>query len=741
MVDKITNFDFYTNMEIVPHSIFVPTGKEGVDPDSNCPLLAGRITFHNLTSSQIGLIKDGEATQNIDYTDRSAISQIGIDTRVDLNKIELVPNRNSASAPMEIIAYGDPALIGIIKKNGSLSMGRLILPGDSRSLTTQEIQEARSRQLLALPKNYAVDEKGQVRVPLEDIHYLLRLQNDKDRQYALKHGRRGLIGKQARIPDSNPLPAKACTVSEIKVSTGPYIGIIQRQILDDIHHLGSVLLDPMRSTGIERNGRQIELYNGRNDNVARESVAIPLRFYTDEKAVKRFGGFSLQTRERIHAEGMRPSDTLLSRPEFLSECFTDIGQIPNSTEFAGKIVSTDGATSFGWEKTYGWHKQGITEAARYGKRMHDHDTQQISHMLKHKTSENGRMLITYNLPSASHLEELSGTAGIKTFVFRGMQLQREIFDGKKDPRPERNFYLDATLHTKLMELERQGCEFIWWPRSNRGNEEPRVFYKNFFVTPDAKDRYDVFRKNGTGIAMFGSSIPDIESVMQNEINRLGENLEQLATQYGEIAILEGGGPGVMQMARKMAQEHTFLNVSFGMDFEQVGERPDFSPEALLFFRSDQIEYRQQFFEYLHTLPILNLGGKGTLFELTLSFLKTGLGSSLPIPMYLFDPMKKTDHFYDGILKQIQTITDKSMFTKPLCQPWTHNLMIPCRSADEITDHMRSFMNDPLAFWRECQVDEKHLRTAFTNHLLLCRNLQIQLPQYLQKAMKQLDVTT
>ena len=63
--------------------------------------------------------------------------------------------------------------------------------------------------------------------------------------------------------------------------------------------------------------------------------------------------------------GMRPGDTL-SRPEFLSEYFTDIGQIPNSTEFAGKIVSTDGATSFGWEKTYGWHKQGITEAARYG---------------------------------------------------------------------------------------------------------------------------------------------------------------------------------------------------------------------------------------------------------------------------------------------------------------------------------------------------------------------------------------
>ena len=54
-------------------------------------------------------------------------------------------------------------------------------------------------------------------------------------------------------------------------------------MLDDIHHLGSVLLDPMRSTGIERNGRQIELYNGRNDNVARESVAIPLRFTLTKK--------------------------------------------------------------------------------------------------------------------------------------------------------------------------------------------------------------------------------------------------------------------------------------------------------------------------------------------------------------------------------------------------------------------------------------------------------------------------
>lgn len=110
-------------MEIIPHSIFVPTEKEGVDPDSNRPLLAGRITFHNLTNSQIGLIKDGEITQNIDYTDRSAISQIGIDTRVDVNKIELMPNRNSASAPMEIIAYGDPSLIGIIKKMAACQWG------------------------------------------------------------------------------------------------------------------------------------------------------------------------------------------------------------------------------------------------------------------------------------------------------------------------------------------------------------------------------------------------------------------------------------------------------------------------------------------------------------------------------------------------------------------------------------------------------------------------------------------
>ena len=132
-------------------------------------------------------------------------------------------------------------------------------------------------------------------------------------------------------------------------------------------------------------------------------------------------------------------------------------------------------------------------------------------MLKHKTSENGRMLITYNLPSAS-LEELSGTAGIK-HLYSGHAAAKRIFDGKKDPRPEKFLSRrNAAYKTDGIRTPR-AAEFIWWPRSNRGNEEPRVFYKTF-VTPTQRS-IRCFRKNGTGIAMFGSSIPDIESVMQN----------------------------------------------------------------------------------------------------------------------------------------------------------------------------------------------------------------------------------
>ncbi|MCA9370698.1 MAG: hypothetical protein KC680_01920, partial [Candidatus Peregrinibacteria bacterium] len=542
-------------------------------------------------------------------------------------------------------------------------------------------------------------------------------------------------GVNRSVPPDATLAPQEGLVSVIPISTGPHRAIIQREMEASCRHLGAVLFDENRSTGLRGGrGREVEVVNLGNEVVSRSDLRVSLRFYEGpESATTHFRKKSSETIRRIHEEGTSVVDLVPLKQKHMERWFSDLSSLPSVRKSAATVVCIDGVTHVPWEKHYSWQKDAINSAVSHGSRIEPSDHAVLTKLLE-QTSANGRMLITHNLPSASHLEALFNE-GIRTFIFKGMRTPKCAFEGFPENRPKHNFYMDQGLHLKLMELEHQGADFIWWPKSVDGMETPRQFYKNMFVSPDAKDHYDRFRNNGLGIAMFGASRVEACTYFQDTIHAFGQGLPAVLNDDTAIAIMDGNGPGIMEAARRMASQNNFLRISIGMDFEQVGEKPDFDSEALLFFVGDQIEYRQTFLEYLHSIPIVNVGGDGTDYERVLSKLKVSLANSLPLPMYWVDGRGLGgDHFYAGAYAQTQMmISDSSDELPSVARPWVRNFVHLAKDYDEVLDHMRQTLPCLERLWIDAGVPQKTIHTAYANHVKQCQKVDIKLPSFLSNA--------
>lgn len=161
------------------------------------------------------------------------------------------------------------------------------------------------------------------------------------------------------------------------------------------------------------------------------------------------------------------------------------------------------------------------------------------------------------------------------------------------------------------------------------------------------DLVDPFLK-ATSFGVYGSH--RIPGNFEAELTHLLDGLETMRHEINHpllnkdtpIALITGGGPGVMELGNKVAKQLGLLSCANIVDFRQkdnsVIEEQKQNPyvDIKMTYRLDRLVERQA--EFNLDFPIFLQGGIGTDFEYTLEEVRRKVGSTLATPVLLFGPV-------------------------------------------------------------------------------------------------------
>lgn len=738
----------------IPENAFFQVGKDTKEKASlkkhsdgyfeGMTFVEGNLTLEDPSDDTLARLLEGDVSQ-LFLSMKSSIAQCLIEITPDKNHIKQTKKGN-IQMPASLSYLGkSPHFLSrfreaILQTRGQFNAGSLYMRDPEKRLTKEEIEKALEEGLIWIPENTFVSENGEIQIPLEkNAEFILPEEllihpNVRDLRTIVEHGRSGLGQFQSARPRALVDPKiqpKEALVSGMRLSVGPFLGEIRQQVSENILHLAATRLDPLRTTGV--NGEthpsrlvQLELFNHGDNPEEKSNINIPVSLYPSEnpKHQKRFHGFTPETKKRIHHEGTSLIDTL--DPKIFEEALEAL-----SADFPALSISGNGVVAIPQRESYKHQKDTTLRCLMAGDRENDHRFLKLQNALK-ETQHQGRILVADRLGSISHLERLFHEAGVRHIIVRGLNMTEDNFDQRAKEDNRGDFYLDSEKHARLIRLEQKGLKIYWTPTSKKQKEAVREFYKGVFIKPEAKDRFDRVRTDGLVIPMFGASVESLNGLLTSQIQGFARHVKQ---EDPNIAIIEGNGPGVMEMSSIAAQKEGLFTIGLGMDFEEKGETPRFTNDAIVLFKQGQIEWRQTFMENFSAIPVINLGGIGTFYEIILPLLRQKINSSLPVPVVLVDPTGSD--FYEPIKEQVRNMTQRKIgeipVERPLAPEWVANVLKSVKNYDEAWEIIQSFLKDPISFWKEIGTTPGQIKSCLANHLEMCRIMQIEMPKALQKA--------
>jgi len=212
--------------------------------------------------------------------------------------------------------------------------------------------------------------------------------------------------------------------------------------------------------------------------------------------------------------------------------------------------------------------------------------------------------------------------------------------------PSRSYgdYFSHEDRSMLIDLAKFGIP-VYWLDQNSNKMLQYVPKPNkdagMFVPIDQVETF----LNSTTFGIYGSNL--IESTFEQELEKVFVGLKALSQEVDHpllnktipIALITGGGPGVMEVGNRVARKCGVLSCANIVDFSgrssKVVHEQKTNPyiDAKMTYRLDRLVERQA--EFNLDFPIFLHGGIGTDFEFCLEEVRRKIGSSQATPVLLF----------------------------------------------------------------------------------------------------------
>lgn len=726
------------------------------------PEAHGITRFSNTSDALRGLVRDlrdraekeqRPLTDFMDISGRSGHSRIGLDVRLTGLVPEVSDSKRTVDIPVAVTAL-NPLLAASLADlrglctDGGVDIGRLFIPRGP-GLTREAVMEALDRGWLLLPKRHAITDDGTVEIPLENIRYVLSARLlGVGRNFAemVVKGKHGLGIFQSLSPSGLPstLAAKEFLVGAIRIALGPYTAYIDRDLtIPGVFHLASRLLDGLRTTGIEV-PRQVELYNGGEEAVSTEGLAARIRLYPPEAQVARLANRVLLPGQAasVLAAGADFADlTDIFVPETCHSLLDEVTSAPEQGGVYGRIFMPGKMIAIPWEQEEGaWLKEfqwrlvyeyargnipeGVLTGEEIPKRLRP-----FLDDLKYVGGEQtlSKVFASDALPPVDTLRVLKRN-GIGVVLARGMGCP-----------PSRSCYhpdfrMDQTLYEELVRLEAEGMRFYMLLGLN-GEAQVREFFHGLWVTREGKRRLPQIH---TTMAMFGSSCDVLRPVLEEPIRTFFTRLRDNPRLGDGFAVAHGSGPGVMRTVDDTAAALGIYRLGVGIDAEEIGQTPNFAPEAIAQFTNLAMNTRQDILDRRSLFKVFSLGGFGTSYEINMALTFMKIGQCLPAPYIFVDPLGLGPDggcFWDQALGQFRTLagdlTANGHELGPLGPAWIVACCHQARSYEEGGAIIEAFLDDPARYWRERGIPLDKVKIARQN----LAKAGAAIPAYIDEALR------
>jgi len=740
----------------------VDVGDVHFNDELAAPQAYGVMRFSHTSDAQRGLVRDLCAraarehralTDFMDISGRSGHSRIGLDVR--LNGEAPVVSDAARTVEISVAVSALNAVLGesladlrCLCADGGVDFGRLFIPRGP-SLDRAAIEDAVQRGRLLLPEHHRITADGLVEITLLDLRYVLSsrlLQVGRNFAEMVVKGKHGLGIFQSLSPTGLPpsLAAKEFVVGAVHIALGPFTAFIERETTaPGVFHLASRLLDGIRTSGIAT-PRQVELYNGGDAAVDTSGLAVRLRLYPPDERVARLADRVLppgRARE-VLAAGVDFADlTDIFSPEVGRVLFDEVTNDPGEGGVYGRISMPGKMIAIPWEQEEGswlqefqWRlvyeyargniPEGVLEGEEIPKRLRP-----FLDSLKYVGGEQklSKVFVADALPPVDTLRVLKRN-GIGVVAARGMGCAV----GQACRKP--HFRMDQTLYEELVRLEGEGMRF-YLALELDGQVQVREFFRGLWVTREGRERLP---RVHTTMAMFGSACDVLGPVLELPIRDFLQQLRDHPRLGEGFAVAHGSGPGVMRTVDDAAAALGIFRMGVGIDAEEIGQRANFSPEAMAQFTNLAMNTRQDILDRRSLFKIFNLGGFGTSYEINMALTFMKIGQCLPAPYIFVDPVglgPEGQPFWRQTLEQFRTVASDlaggGQHLGPLGPRWVVNCCHEVGSYAEGLAVMSAFLDDPAGYWREREIPFEKVRVARDN----LKKAGMPIPPYIDEALE------
>lgn len=215
---------------------------------------------------------------------------------------------------------------------------------------------------------------------------------------------------------------------------------------------------------------------------------------------------------------------------------------------------------------------------------------------------------------------------------------------------------------------------------------------------------DTFVK-ATSFGIYGSNL--VEGNFEEELYKLLKGIQALSKEVDHpllnsttpIALITGGGPGVMEVGNRVAKNAGILSCANIVDFRVRGKTTFINEQkqnpfidAKMTYRLDRLVERQA--EFNLDFPIFLIGGIGTDFEFSLEEVRRKVGSSTATPVLLFG---KPEYWREKITSRFLNNLENGTIQG---SEWVSNCFFCVTNAEEALEIYKQFFKGTLPIGKE-----------------------------------------